>query len=111
MKTYHGRRTEHGCAVDVEEDDEVYCLNPRHDLRNHSPTGLKWGYSGSGPAQLALALAADVLRDDERAQEIYQRLKFRLVGGLPHEGWVLTERQVLAAIHAVEQERGRGPAR
>ena len=24
------------------------------------------------------------------AQEIYQRLKFKLIGGLPHEGWLLT---------------------
>ena len=106
MKVYHGRRTEHGCAVDVEEDDEVYLLDPRLDLRNHSPTGLGWGYSGSGPAQLALALAADVLGDDERAQEIYQRLKFRIIGGLPHEGWVLTESRIRSAIEAIEQERG-----
>lgn len=42
-------------------------LEPRHDLRNHSPDGFEWGYSGSGPAQLALALAADVLGDDDRA--------------------------------------------
>ena len=111
MKLYHGRRTEHGCAVDVEEDGEVYCLNLRHDLRNHSPTGLEWSYAGSGPAQLALALAADVLQDDDRAQEIYQRLKFKLIGGLPHEGWVLTEHQVRAAIQAIERERGGGPAR
>ena len=111
MKIYHGRRTEHGCAVDVEEDDDIYCLNPRHDLRNHSPTGLEWGYSGSGSAQLALALAADVLQDDERAEEIYQRLKFRIIGGLPHQGWVLTEHQILTAIHAIERERGPGQTR
>ncbi len=104
---YHGRRTDHGCAVDVEEDGEVTLLNPRHDLRNHSPTGFEWSYSGSGPAQLALALAADVLGDDDRAQEVYQRLKARLVGGLPHEGWVLTEQRVRAAIDAIEQERDR----
>jgi len=30
---------------------------PRSDLRNHSPNGFEWGYSGSGPAQLALASA------------------------------------------------------
>lgn len=107
MKFYHGRRTEHGCAVDVEEDGECYLLNPRLDLRNHSPTGLEWGYSGSGPAQLALALAADVTGDDDRAQEIYQRLKFKLVGGLPHEDWVLSEKQVRTAIEAIEQERER----
>jgi hypothetical protein len=59
---------------------------------------------GSGPAQLSLALAADVLGDDDRAQKVYQRLKSKLVGGLPHEGWTLTEGRVKAAI---EQEPAR----
>ena len=107
MKTYHGRRTEHGCAVDVEDNGEVYCLNLRHDLKNHSPCGAEWGFSGSGPAQLALALAADVLGDDDQALQIYQRLKFRLVGGLPHEGWVLTEDRIRSAIDDIRHEQGR----
>lgn len=105
MKIYHGRQTEHGCAVDVEEDGECSLLNPRHDLRLHSRE-LNWGYGGSGPAQLALALAADVLGDDDKAQAIYQKLKFKLVGGLPHEEWVLTESRIRSAIDAIEQERG-----
>jgi len=104
MKVYHGRRTQHGCAVDVEEDGECTCLHPRNDLRRHS-SEFNWGYGGSGPAQLALALAADVLGDDDRAQTVYQKLKFRLVGGLPHEEWVLSERQIRSAIEAIEQER------
>jgi Family of unknown function (DUF6166) len=106
MKVYHGMRTEAGCTVTVEEDGEFTILPLRHDLRNHSPDGPEWGYGGSGPAQLALALAADVLGDDEKAQEIYQRLKFRVIGGLPHEGWVLTEERLRSAIEAIEQEKG-----
>ena len=74
MKVYHGRQTEYGCAVDVEEGGECTLLNPRHDLRLHS-NEFNCGYGGSGPAQLALALAADVLGDDRKALEIYQRLK------------------------------------
>jgi Family of unknown function (DUF6166) len=35
----------------------------RLDLFNHSPTGFGWGYGGSGPAQLAVALLADALGD------------------------------------------------
>ncbi len=31
----------------------------RLDLRQHSPSGLSWGYAGSGPAQCALAILAD----------------------------------------------------
>ena len=108
MKAYHGMRTEAGCTVTVEEDGQFTTLPHRLDLRCHSPTGLEWGYGGSGPAQLALALAADVLQDDEKAQDVYQQLKFKLIGGLPHEGWVLTEARIRSAIDAVEHERGRG---
>ena len=74
-KTYTGYRLhtaaggEAGTQVMVhEEGREPRPIDPRLDLRNHSPTGLEWSYVGSGPAQLALALAADVLGDDERAQ-------------------------------------------
>jgi hypothetical protein len=85
----------------------VTLLNPRLDLRSHSPDGFSWGYGGSGPAQLALALAADVLGDDDRAQDIYQRLKFKLIGSLPEEGWSLSEKRLREVIEAIEQERGR----
>lgn len=108
MKIYHGRRTEHGCAVDVEEDGECTSLHPRTDLRRHS-SEFAWGYGGGGPAQLALALAADVLGDDDRAQAVYQKLKFRLVGRLPHEEWVLSESQIRSAIESLQQERS-GPS-
>jgi hypothetical protein len=99
-------RTETGCTVVVEEDGEFTGLDYRQDLRNHS-ADIEWGYGGSGPAQLALALAADVLGNDERAQDAYQRLKFKLIGGLPHEGWVLTESRIRSAIEAIEQEQAR----
>ena len=56
-----------------------------------------------------MALAADVLGDDDRARAIYQKLKFRLTAGLPSEGWVLTEDRIRAAIYAIDQERGRSP--
>src|SRR5437588_524485 len=68
----------------------------------HGPE-FNWGYGGSGPAQLALALAADVLGDHEAAQDVYQRLKFRVVGRLPHDGWSLTEQQLRQAIRDIQQ--------
>jgi hypothetical protein len=111
MKTYTGYRTPQGCVVKVHEaNGSSHDLPLRLDLRNHSPTGPEWGYGGSGPAQLALALAADVLGDDEAAQTVYQQLKFKLVGRLPHDGWSLTEEQLRQAIQEI-QDRGQGPAR
>jgi len=36
-------------------------------LVNHSPDGFNWGYGGSGPAQLALAILLDVTNNPEEA--------------------------------------------
>jgi|SRR5882672_8684704 len=57
-------------------------LNPRLDLARHSPTGFGWGYEGSGPAQLALAMLADALGDDERARKLYQLYKSERIAKL-----------------------------
>jgi hypothetical protein len=67
----------------------------------------EWGYSGSGPSQLALGLAADVLGDDEAAQDVYQQFKFKLVSRLPHDGWSLTEDPLRGVIDEL-RDRGRG---
>lgn len=50
-------------------------VDPRLDLANHSPTGMNFGYGGSGPAQAALAILADFTEDDGLALELYQRFK------------------------------------
>lgn len=77
-------------------------LNPRFDLRRHSPDGFNWGYGGSGPAQLALALCADVLNDDERARNVYQQFKFQVVAALdPDADWTLSEVVIRKQIELV----------
>lgn len=107
MKTYIGKRNPSipggigGCEVWVEDGfrrNKMRRLAPRLDLYNHSPTGFEWGYGGSGPAQLALAILANCLGDDEEALEHYQRFKFDVIAGLPREGWTLTEYQVREAL-------------
>ncbi|GAF79707.1 unnamed protein product, partial [marine sediment metagenome] len=57
---YIAFRTPQGLCVLRPDSTE---LPPRLDLRNHSPMGFECGYLGSGPAQLALALLADVFDD------------------------------------------------
>ena len=94
MKTYIGQRYGGNTEVTV----NGLPLNPRLDLWDHSPTGFEWGYGGSGPAQLALAMLADVLRNDAEALKLHQHFKASVVAALPREGWTLTEDQVRASL-------------
>jgi hypothetical protein len=63
---------------------------PSQNLFNHSPDGFSWGYAGSGPAQLALAILLELTGDKEFALEHHQDFKFAWVAKLPQGdflGW------------------------
>lgn len=51
---------------------------PRH-IKRHSPTGMNWGYYGSGPADLALSLLTAVV-GKKLADKWYMVFKFEQVG-------------------------------
>ena len=97
IKLYVGHRDEQNfCHVFVREfaggNMTERALDPRFDLANHSPTGFEWGYAGSGPAQLALALLADALGDDLRALLLHQDFKQFIVSRLSRtEDWAMTD--------------------
>lgn len=95
MKLYSGRRYPEGCRVIVMEGGEGRLLALRRDLRDHSPTGFEWGYHGSGPAQLALALLADAV-GDEFAQDAYQDFKRIVVASLAGTSWTMSEAEIKA---------------
>ncbi len=54
---------------------------PSQKYCNHSPDGFNWGYHGSGPAQLALAVAMKVLPKDK--WNTYQTFKRNVIAGIP----------------------------
>lgn len=104
-RVYDGFTTADGeRRVTVTVGDVTRNLDPRLDLRNHSPSGLNWAYGGSGPAQLALALLADVLDDDERALALYQDFKWSVVLHLDNAGWTLTDAEVRAVVERLERQ-------
>ena len=83
-KSYHGVCLVDGsCPVYVAQPNGIVeKLDPRLDLVSHSPDGFAWGYEGSGPAQLSLALLADALGDDERAILLYQPFKSAYIASI-----------------------------
>lgn len=102
MKPDEGRRAFHAAEVTVNGQP----LNPRLDLWNHSPAEFEWGYGGSGPAQLALALLADHCGNDEQAVDLHQRFKWAVIAGLPRHHWTLTSRQIDNALEAIREHDG-----
>ena len=80
----------------VEKDGTV--LDWRLDLRNHSPAGLEWGYLGSGPAQLALALLADYLDDGDEAVKLHQDFKRTCIAHMDKDTWELTDEQMRKTV-------------
>ena len=81
-------------------------LPVRLDLRSHSPTGFEWGYGGSGPAQLALALLADALGDEEQSLLLYQAFKWKVITNLPEAGWQMSAAQVKQIAGELQAEQG-----
>lgn len=64
---------------DVWLDGKLLDPKPSQKYHNHSPDGFNWGYGGSGPAQLALAIVLKLTGKSEG----YQNFKWNVIAGLP----------------------------
>jgi len=100
-RSYSGKRGQGvgvvpGLVLVTSDDGTTWPLSPRLDIANHSPTSLNWGYCGSGPHQLAIALLADAV-DDGVADRLAGRFKFDVIGGLP-DSWSLTREDIVAWV-------------
>jgi len=112
--TYVGtRRTSGRVDVFVEERHEDGFVSmkrldpgPSQALWNHSPDGFEWGYHGSGPAQLALAILYDAAMRrwtrrntaGEIAIRYHQEFKRMFVAAFPREGFRLRLSEEIASI-------------
>lgn len=67
----------------------------RHWVR-HSPTGMEWGYGGSGPADLAYSILCEVV-DSRTATALHQEFKWEFVAGMK-DRWELDMGDVLEWI-------------
>ncbi len=84
-------------------DGQALSLVPSFELTQHSPTGFSWGYRGSGPAQLALALLLNCLDDQSRALRLYQQFKCRVVAAWPQESaWKITQGDIKRICNELE---------
>ena len=99
---YVGYRHRGDAIVEKGPDQERLTPERSLELVNHSPSGFEWGYGGSGPAQLALALLLDYTGDEAVALDHYQEFKTEVVSQLDCTGsdeyWRLTASEIDAAL-------------
>lgn len=64
----------------------------------HSPTGMEWGYGGSGPADFAInaLIALGIPHQEAENPSVYQAFKRDFVANLPHEGGTITKAEAQA---------------
>lgn len=74
-------------------------------LLNHSPDGFNWGYGGSGPAQLALALLLDATGDPGTALTQHQNFKRAIVADFTDE-WELAQGEIIAWLNSLPKDPG-----
>ncbi len=94
---YFGDRDDEGKASVITERGSLWDCR---DLRRHSPTGFEWGYGGSGPAQLALAICVDAV-GERLGLEAYQYFKAIVIAKLPKDGWILKKSKVRDIIAGI----------
>lgn len=113
-KMYKGSRRKDDVEVRIihlQEGEEGFVSGLLPHIPFHSPSGFEWGYGGSGPADLALAILVDYLdehppsqgwedrkRFDQwtvtsRAWKLHQPFKRDVVAGFDDE-WELDETQI-----------------
>lgn len=62
-------------------------------IRYHSPSGFEWGYSGSGPADLALNILSIFVPQNE-AYSLHQSFKRDFIAPMSKEGGVIKNNDI-----------------
>ena len=89
---FEGKRSKLGVLVFHNKEP----LSPKESqkLINHSPTGFEWGYSGSGPAQLALSILLSHTKDKEYSMSNYQKFKRDFISKIRSPEWKISEKEM-----------------
>ena len=95
--TYSGVFASNDDWFKVTKNGGVFDHGPSLKIHNHSPDGFAWGYAGSGPAQLALAILFEETGNPVVAQHFYMDYKWEVVSKLSKEEgkvWTLTSSDI-----------------
>lgn len=95
-------------------------MNIPRGVIHHSPTGIEWGYGGSGPADTALSILNNIIPPGEDGEEpvkcfegvcsksawdLHQDLKFQIIARMPKEGGKISSGMLRSFLreHGIEE--------
>lgn len=95
MKVYSGAgsATQRAVWMDQGKGIEPFEPAPSQAVALISREGFNWGFLGSGPHQLAIALLLDVTHDQEIARTFAMRFKYAYVATWGWK-WQITEQEI-----------------
>ncbi|WP_119681521.1 DUF6166 domain-containing protein [Indioceanicola profundi] len=97
-KVYRGDRTIDGVSVTVDGQPLPY----RTDLKRIADDDFEWSYEGDAPSQLALAILADHL-GDEQAVALYDLFMREVVANFSNE-WEMTSEDIDEALSQIRSQ-------
>lgn len=100
FKGYRQGQSGGGCLVTVENErgDELVLAMPRLSRRElrHSPDGFQFGYSGSGPTELARAILVYLYPEDDRVRHprCYRSFRDTFLSRIKVDSFSLEEKEI-----------------
>ena len=90
-KVYTAIRGEDENTITVSDEKGT---RPLKHILYHSPTGMEWGYGGSGPSDLARSILAD-FAGIKVADMFYQEFKWDFIAKQPEKGFQISGQEIL----------------
>jgi hypothetical protein len=97
LKLYKGTRIVPGYKAVVYVDDKILDVESSRQIRDYAPD-IEFGYFGSGPSQLALAILYDVTGNKDISLLYCQDFKRDYIAQFDQDGFILLESQVKSWI-------------
>lgn len=102
-KLYRGVRQEREAVVYV--DNVKLDIEPSRKLRPSDAT-YEWGYLGSGPQQLAIAILLDATGSESTTLAHYTAFKYDFIGPAEFQGFTILESQIHDWLKKQVNEQG-----
>ncbi len=98
MAKYQGQRTIDGLVVSADGAP----LDEHYGVKQFTRFGFEWSYEGESPQQLALAILADHLGDNDKAIALSEPFMKAVVANFDND-WELADTEIDAALRELEK--------